>query len=278
MLKKMRETGVIIGLVFAIAVAGNIVDRMVGGNGRWWDAVEVEAGLATRTAYVANTEILASHANANESNMINVINGMIEDVNMRCVSGNDWDLITDCNGVDIADTMHKHTIAGLTITASDIAITDTGGYYSTDTVEDALQEVHTQIAYSSLIDYAYATTEYNADASTSLSVTVAAGIASNGIIINLSGFFQTLNGRRIFVTPTVNGVPKSTDAARDYYWELLLSESAGGTSGHFGTQIIFDPALGWDNSTATVIGADVYVTGGAGGNVSDIVMAVHGIP
>lgn len=103
-----------------------------------------DAAFATRTPYVAGDPILASDVNTNESNIFNQFNGNIETANiadgtilgadMNC-AGTEWATLTACDSsVDDANLLHTHDMSG-------VSFTDSGSYFSTDTVEAALNEI-----------------------------------------------------------------------------------------------------------------------------------------
>lgn len=127
------------------------------------------AKVGTLNTFATGTVIYPTPVNENFSDIKTSVNkvetdqiydGTITSVDMNCTSGSDWDLLSDCHGVDNADSQHSHTVsfatASLTINATQVDVADAGGYFTSTDVEGALQELGNHVSTMSAAITTYA--------------------------------------------------------------------------------------------------------------------------
>jgi len=148
--KKTKVIPVVVSLLIFCAVYGvggvlNIPNNPVPGDPRSPSQVR------------ENNTAIENTVNGNIDSF-NIEDGTIMDVDVAAAAGivdtklgcsGDWRLLSDCDSViGNADAQHSHSgmSATSTVQATRVAIIDAGGYYSSSTVEGALQELGADVA------------------------------------------------------------------------------------------------------------------------------------
>jgi len=142
--------------------------------------------------------------------------------------------------------------------AARVTVADSGSYYATDTVESALSEIAIFTGYNYAATATTSALRYIGFATGTASITVAANLAPNGIIITLSSFITAGANSGlycIYVVPvSVNGVDLATDgAATEYRFSTTAGISAATLSSVFSNTIVYTTADGWDSSISNTV-------------------------
>ena len=187
------------------ALAGPISSLNIFATGTVIEAPPMNQNFATVKDAVNNVTSAQITNGTIVNNDISAV-AAIEDTKLNCAG--DWDVLSDCDAVvDNADAMHSHS-------GSNLSITDTGGYYSTDTVEDALQQVGASL-YGVATQGAITYVGYDFATSTSASVSIAVppNVARNSILVEIGAYFNTGPGagalNDMIVPLVLNVVPLS---------------------------------------------------------------------
>lgn len=167
------------------------------------------AGFATTTTFFPSTLIKSSELNGNFNNILGVVNGNIESVNIlngtivnddiangtiavgKFLCSSYWMTLSLCDGtIDNADAQHTHSATAIlgatgTIAAASVTLADVSSYFATDTVEAAIADLADFTGYASgatssaMIYLGYATS------TSTMSYTIAASstVGLSGVLV-----------------------------------------------------------------------------------------------